>query len=273
MDNIIPTNEYTEFENRQYANPQVSLDRSNQFIDNLRATQQMNNQEIAQQTHNLGTDVPTNLGGLTGADSYFTSRYQTPQTASAINDLRKAAQASALTNVLENEQAMWKKRYQEAYNAYQKRQNNKQNLALNPSNPTQQPLAVDTNNSDSTRISEYTNGEYKAGYLYPVTDYVSDYQDANGQWWQVSAPTSTDVYIGPANNPYAYKQTNENVVTVNGKQYMYLDNVPNREGAWYRVTQSAGPGTYSAYAGPRFSDITDNLNSLQNTTTPNTGGR
>lgn len=125
MDNIIPTNEYTEFEGRYYANPQVSLDRSNQFIDNLRATQGTQNQEIAQQTYNLGTEVPSNLGGLTGANSYFTSRYQTPQTNAVTANLRAIAQAQALNDVLANEQEMWKKRYQDAYRAYQRSTHNK----------------------------------------------------------------------------------------------------------------------------------------------------
>ena len=125
MDNIIPTNEYTEFEGRYYANPQVSLDRSNQFIDNLRATQGAQNQEIAQQTYNLGTEVPSNLGGLTGANSYFTSRYQTPQTNAVTANLRAIAQAQALNDVLANEQEMWKKRYQDAYRAYQRSTHNK----------------------------------------------------------------------------------------------------------------------------------------------------
>ena len=114
-------------EGRVYLNPQVALDESNTFIDNLRATQGAQNQEIAQQTQRLGTDIPSNLGGLTGADSYFTSRYQTPQTISNIANLRATAQAAALNQVLANEQEKWKKRYNDAYRAYQKRQYNKNN--------------------------------------------------------------------------------------------------------------------------------------------------
>lgn len=121
MDNIIPTNEYTEFENRAYINPQVSLDESNAFIDNLRATQGKQNQEIISDTQMLGTDVPSNLGGLTGTNSYFTSRYQTPQTNSAVANLRATAQAAALNQILANQQDMWKKRYNDAYRSYQKR--------------------------------------------------------------------------------------------------------------------------------------------------------
>lgn len=121
MESILPTNEYTEVDGRVYLNPQVALDESNTFIDNLRATQGQQNQEIFSDTQMLGTDVPSNLGGLTGAGSYFTSRYQTPQTNSAVANLRATAQAAALNQVLSNEQEKWKKRYNDAYRNYQKR--------------------------------------------------------------------------------------------------------------------------------------------------------
>lgn len=123
MDNILPDNEYQEIEGRAYINPQVSLDESNAFIDNLRSVQGRQNQEIFSDTQMLGTDVPSVMGGLTGGNSYFTSRYQTPQTNSAVANLRAAAQAQALNDVLSNEQAIWKKRYQDAYKNYQKRAN------------------------------------------------------------------------------------------------------------------------------------------------------
>lgn len=120
MDSILPTNEYTEVEGRAYANPQVALDESNTFINNLRASQGQQNQEIFTDTQRLGTDIQSSLGGLTGSNSYFTSRYQTPQTNSAVANLRAAAQAAALTQVLANEQEIWKKRYNDAYRKYQK---------------------------------------------------------------------------------------------------------------------------------------------------------
>lgn len=130
MDTILDSNEFTEVDGRFYANPQISLDRSNAFIDNLRATQAQQNQQIATDTFNLGTDISSNLGGLgtnTPADmGYFTSRIQTPQTVSAVANLRAAAQAAALNQVLQNEQEIWKKRYNDAYRAYQKRQNSPQ---------------------------------------------------------------------------------------------------------------------------------------------------
>ena len=121
MNTILPTDEMTEYENRVYSNPQVGLDESSAFIDNLRTSQGQQNQEIFQQTENLGTDISSNLGGLTGGESYFTSRFQTPQTNAATANLRATAQAAALNEVLANQEAMWKKRYNDAYKAYQKR--------------------------------------------------------------------------------------------------------------------------------------------------------
>lgn len=129
MANLLPESETTEVEGRLYINPQTGVDESNTFIENLRNIQQTNTQQIAQDTRNLGTDVPSNLGGLGGATGYWTSRYQTPQTASAIADLRTVAQAQALNEALANEQAAWKQRYQNAYRNYQKRQYEKSNRA------------------------------------------------------------------------------------------------------------------------------------------------
>ena len=127
MAQILPETEVTEVEGRTYVNPQVALGESDTFIDNLRQTQQANTQQIAQDTYNLGTAVPSNLGGLIGGEGYWTSRYQTPQTNATVANLRAAAQAKALNDVLANEQAIWKNRYQQAYKNYQKRAYNKAN--------------------------------------------------------------------------------------------------------------------------------------------------
>ena len=150
---LIPSNEYVEFEDRVYNNPQVGVDETNTFIDQLRATQGQQNQQILSDTQALGTDVPSNLGGLTGGESYFTSRYQTAPTVSAAQNLRTAAQAAALNDVLANEQAIWKKRYQDAYRNYQKRQNN-------GNNPTTDPTEgdVDEDATDTERL-EYKENE------------------------------------------------------------------------------------------------------------------
>lgn len=109
---------------RRYVNPQVSLNEQNAFIDNLRNTQGQDTAQIRQDTYNLGTAVPSNLGGLTGGSNYFKSRYQTPQTNSMVSDLRAAAQAQALSTLLSNEIGKAKKRYNDAYRAAKKRANN-----------------------------------------------------------------------------------------------------------------------------------------------------
>lgn len=120
MAQILPETEVAEVEGRTYINPQIAVGESDTFIDNLRQTQQANTQQIAQDTYNLGTAVPSNLGGLMGGEGYWASRYQTPQTNAAVANLRAAAQAKALNDVLANEQAIWKNRYQQAYRNYQK---------------------------------------------------------------------------------------------------------------------------------------------------------
>lgn len=106
---------------RRYVNPQVSLNEQNAFIDNLRNTQGQNTAQIRQDTYNLGTAVPSNLGGLAGGSNYFKSRYQTPQTNSMVADLRAAAQSQALSTLLSNEIGKAQKRYNDAYRAAKKR--------------------------------------------------------------------------------------------------------------------------------------------------------
>lgn len=136
MDPILNNDEFTEVESRYYLNPQLGLDRQNAFIQNLRDTQAQQNQQIAKDTYNLGNALPSAQGGLgtnTPANmGYFTSRLQTPQTTSAVANLRATAQATALNQALQNEQEIWKKRYQDAYRAYQKRMNDKTNTPQNP---------------------------------------------------------------------------------------------------------------------------------------------
>ena len=136
----------TVVEDRRYIKPQVGLDESNAFIENLRGSQQANTQEIAQDTYNLGTAVPSSLGGLGGAGSYFTSRYQTPQTNEVIANLRSTAQAQALSEAMSNKLAQAKERYNKAYKAAQKRAGNN-----NPTTPTSPATTGDTELDATTR--------------------------------------------------------------------------------------------------------------------------
>lgn len=103
-------------DDRWYVNPQVALDEQNAFINNLRNLQAQDNAQITRQTYGLGSQVPSNLGGLTGGGSYFRSRYQTPQTNQTIADLRSGMQAQALQTALQNELNKAKKMYKDAQN-------------------------------------------------------------------------------------------------------------------------------------------------------------
>ena len=159
---ILDDKDFVEVEGRYYANPQTSLDESNAFIENLRDIQQTNNQQIQTDTYNLGTAVPSNLGGLTSPSgdvglSYFTSRYQTPQTNAVVENLRAVAQAQALNQALQNEQERWKKRYQNAYRAAQTRAANRISGYGDPQLPSTTAGQGDTEKkaTDTETIVEY----------------------------------------------------------------------------------------------------------------------
>lgn len=120
---VMNLDDFSYVENdRRYVKPEVSLNERNTFIDNLRSSQAQNAAQIRQDTYNLGTAVPSSLGGLGGGSRYFAARYQTPQMNSMIADLRAAAQSQALNDLLQNEISKAKKRYNDAYRAAKKRE-------------------------------------------------------------------------------------------------------------------------------------------------------
>lgn len=195
MAQILPETEVTEVEGRTYVNPQVAVGESDTFIDNLRQTQQANTQQIVQDTYDLGTAVPSNLGGLMGGKGYWTSRYQTPQTNVTVANLRSAAQAKALNDVLANEQAIWKNRYQQAYMNYQKRQYDKANTPKTQDPDTTDPAEPDVEKKVTTPqeffgvpgtiVSEtdthYIYTDPKTGEQTKVSkDYMKQIYDENG---------------------------------------------------------------------------------------------
>lgn len=148
---FLPENEYTVVDDRLYTNPNISLQEQTDFISNLRNVQNRNNAEISQQTYNLGTDISSSLGGLGNSMPYFTSRYQTPQNVSVAANLRAAAQAQVLNEVLSNELAIQKKRYNDAYRAAQRRAN----TPTAPTTPTTDPTegGVDEEVIDNERFN------------------------------------------------------------------------------------------------------------------------
>lgn len=118
-----------DFEDRKYIEPTVSRDEQLGFIDRLRAIENKDLQKIATDTHNLGTDVPSNLGGLsgigkpnslgisgadTGSAGIWRNRYERPQTNALVADLKATAQASALDTALNNMLNQYKNRYNQA---------------------------------------------------------------------------------------------------------------------------------------------------------------
>lgn len=114
-------NEYTEFESRYYLDPTVSRDEQMAWIGTLRDTMGSNLEQINRGTYNLGSPLPSTHGGLSGAENTFKARYHTPQLENTAANLRATAQASALNTALSNYQNAWKKRYNDAVLAYQKR--------------------------------------------------------------------------------------------------------------------------------------------------------
>ena len=225
---MLNENEYTEIEGRYYPNPQVSLDESLSFIDNLRAAQAQQNQEIVDQTKMLGTDVPSNLGGLVGGESYFTSRYQVPQTEAAVANLRATAQAKALNDVLANEQAMWKKRYNDAYRAYQKRQYDasKTPTTLDYGDLLKK-LGYDVNEDDYGSGGNDTADIYDEnagspyGKVIPMSSGASKWGDPKtGAWYILKSPTEFDARAA-ASTFAGQNPTDGMSQVVNGKTMIY----------------------------------------------------
>lgn len=99
---------------RQYINPQTGLDERMQFIDTLRDVQAQNTAEINQNTYNLGSQVPSNVGGLTGSEGLWQAQYQTPQTDAQVANLKAVAQQNALNQVTSNLQDVYQNRYKQA---------------------------------------------------------------------------------------------------------------------------------------------------------------
>lgn len=121
------SDEFYTHEDRSYIEPTLSSDEQKAFISNLRDIQGQNNAQIAQQTYNLGTQVPSNLGGLGGGEAYFSSRYQTPQVDEMVATLKSAANAQALQDVMSNYNAQLQNKYKQAYRNAQSRQRARQN--------------------------------------------------------------------------------------------------------------------------------------------------
>ena len=194
---------YTE-NDRRYINPQVSLAEQNAFINNLRNNQQDWTDETISVTENLGTKIPSQLGGLTGGSGYFASRYQTPQTNSMVSDLRAAAQSQALSQLMNNEIAKAQKRYSDAYRAAKKRESDansnsgngndladylnslKAVAAPNAAGPLLNTEAIDPNTTDPTELEALI--QKKENELRPFKKLYESSDKKYGNFWLTPTP-------------------------------------------------------------------------------------
>lgn len=244
---LLPSNEYNEFESRAYVEPSLQPAQTETFIDKLRETQGAHGQEITAQTEALGTTTPSNLGGLTGAGSYFSSRYQTPRTNALAQNLRTTAQATALNEALANEQAIWKKRYNEAYREYQKREHNKANT---PTTDTTTEGGFEIEDSGDDTIVAVTPG-MSGGYTTAMSDtdtetllgynYVPYGGEGNvGYYKSIGELGKGILSIGGSNGQY-------DIVTTDGNRYHYI--AKSREDAIKKHYQDHPSGDGSGIVG------------------------
>ena len=159
-------NDFIEYENRTYVNPQAVVDDTNSFVDNLRNVQSSENNRINQQTYNLGTQVPSTAGGLSGAENTYNTRYVTPKVNSMIAGLQQTAQQSALNTAMSNLQNQFQNQYNQAYrNAYAK---------ANSGNKSSGDVETTTDEGNSTgRVElEGVAGGYNVANVYVDDDGV-----------------------------------------------------------------------------------------------------
>lgn len=192
-----------EFEGTQYINPTTSRDEQLGFIDNLRAVQNQNNEQIKQDTYNLGTQTTSNLGGLTGAEGKWKAEYQTPQINYTIDNLKSVAQQSALNTALSNLQNAWQNRYNQAQRAYVARQNS--NTPGNTTPTASGNVEFDDGKLDTTTMQK---GESKGGWAYIATPNGGD------RWYKLNPDGSIDYNSYVSKDPDTRK-----VERVNEEEY------------------------------------------------------
>ena len=220
-----------EFENRTYINPDVSRDEQMAFIDTMRDIQAQNNAQIATETHNLGTDIESTRGGLSGSEEYWKSLYQTPQTNAAVANMKAVAQQSALNDALSNYQSMLQNRYNQAYRDYQKRaynysRKNSGNGTTDSSDDDKDKLKITTEDNASDEI---TLTDPKDDGLTPIADGYYSYKTGTRNY-VISGADNVDRFNLQGDmrltNPYQNQ-----LFQKNGRTYIYTN------GAWYRVNE------------------------------------
>lgn len=221
--------EILEFEDRAYVSPTVSRDEQMDFIQNYRNVLQENVNRINAETHNLGTDVPSNLGGLTGGEATFESRYVTPQANAVVANLKAQAQETALTQSLNNLKAQMNKRYKDAYRNARINEYNKNNSGGSGSK-----LNVEGEGSDGTKKENKVedNPNTGEGYLVMTGEGVGTYTRDGKQYTLRDITSARDqIALGQAVNPF--KEYNDgDTVTYSGVTLRYINN-EQYPGRWF----------------------------------------
>lgn len=190
-------NEIVTFEDRAYLQPETSRDEQLQFIDTLRESQARNTAKIQADTYALGAQLPSNMGGLGGAENTFVAQYQTPQTNQTIANLRTAAQASALNTALSNLQNAWKKRYNDAVLNYQKRSAASSGGGSGGDSETNK-LPINTNQPEELGVRTNPTGSEDAAAVDEIMNQVVQEQNSNN-------------FAGAQSVPFMYKVNGDKV--------------------------------------------------------------
>lgn len=154
-----------DIESRSYVNPQTGLDERMQFIDTLRDVQAQNTAQINQNTYNLGSQVPSNVGGLTGSEGLWQAQYQTPQTDAQVANLKAVAQQQALNQETQNLQAVYQNRYKQALRDYYARRKKESDATKTPSDDDPSKSGDVEIISDIETVSKQA-GQAPAGWAY-----------------------------------------------------------------------------------------------------------
>lgn len=230
-------NEYYTFEDRAYVSPTVSSNEQLKFIDKLRGIVEKDTARVNAQTQTLGTDITSNLGGLTGSEGYFAQRYQTLPVEAQANTLKATAQAKALNDLMTNYQNQAANRYNQAYRSYKKRNNNPTTTSPDISSYLK-ALGIVTNPGLSNELDVNDGGG--RGRPHTIES------DANGNLYYVYENFANPAY--GYNRMPIYQTTNADnnalirlgssassgtMKTIDGVNYIYLDVGQDRPG-WYR---------------------------------------
>ena len=220
-------NEYYEYEDRAYLSPTLSRDEQMSFVDTLRDTVGKDAAQINAQTQALGTDIPSNLGGLTGSGGYFAQRYQTTPVEAQVKNLKATAQAKALSDLMTNYQTQAQNRYNQAYRSYNKRSGSFSGGSSGGGTGSNGSNAPDDNTSGwNGEIDENPNNspiQYTYAYKIPYKDPVKVFINNDA-----SADESARILsrLGQGSDG--------RLETVDGVQYVW-SNYGKYGPTWYRV--------------------------------------